>query len=261
MARYGSLLNEILGKRMVSKLNSGEMQRFEVDNPVTDEQKRLLTCSAVLFTQNIESCRTFRIKAEKNKVFEMLASGWGIYNQEEALAITKDLSVAKRHTLFADDVYKTIVQKGFFAPLYPDDLHDITGLENAYQSVVDLSELAMRINDGIKSYQVARKMLIDLGYSENELLWVKSTAAWDYGRAGFIARYSAKTGFMKECDAWDLMRVAADNAVKVYHDWREYLAGYVFGRALAYCSDSTDIYPALRYLLNHNNSPFNEVSL
>ena len=270
--------------RSAAILNSGRMHQFEADFPVSTEQKRLLTYGAVLFTRNTESCRTLRLRADKSKVIAALASWWSIRNREDAISTVKDLSAANRHTLFADDVYKTLVLNGRLSPLRPEDLRNITGLENAYQSTIDRvsdsvvnpdkmtdeekgifqdrvrSELAARINAGIECYRTARDMLIYLGYSERELARIKSTAAWDFGRASVIARDSVKTRYMEENEAWEFMRTAADNAARLYSDWREYLAGYVFGRALGYGSNSKDIYAVLRFLLNNKNSPFREVS-
>ena len=284
MSKYNSFINIVLTRRMVAGLSSATMRGFESDNPVSEDEKRLLTFGAVLFTRNVESCRTLRIREEKHKVAEMLASGWDIRGREKALSTAKELSTADGHTPFADDVYKALVLKGRLEPIHPEDIQYSAGHENALESTIDrtfgsgtipdemtdderkkfqdiiLSRLAARINTGIECYKAAWEMLIDLGYTENELSQVRTTAAWDLGRTGFIARYCVKTGYMEEDEAWELMRDAADSASKVYSGWREYLAGYIFGRALGYCSDSKEIYAVLRYLLNHDNSPFEEAS-
>lgn len=283
MSKYFGFSNKIFMKRMVKALNSSAMRNFETDNPVSAEQKRWLTFGAVLSTQNMESCRTFKIIADKSAVTEMISLAWSIQNREDALSTVKELSTANGHTPFADDVYKTLVQNGRLDPIHLENLNDILGLENAFKSTVKrlidssefpdemtdedqemfqeivLSGLEERIDAGIESYKIATDLLIDLGYTERELSGIKSTAAWDLGRTGIVARWSVKTGYIEEYEALSFFKTAADNAVEIYNNWREYLAGYVLGRALGYCSDSTDIYVVLRYLLNYENSPFREV--
>ena len=101
--------------------------------------------------------------------------------------------------------------------------------------------------------------MISLGYNEADLLKIKSATAWDFGRAVSIARYCAHAGYIGEGEAWSLIEESAQDAVKYYSDWRGYLAGYVFGRALGYSNDSPDMLPALDYLLNRSDSPFREV--
>lgn len=311
MLKYYSLQNRILTRYILRSLRSKERRRFEAENPVSDGQKRLLTFSSVLFTQNKESCRTFKIMSGKDEVREMLGEGWGIGAQKEALSTAKNLANADGHTPFADDVYKTLVPRKRNAPFRLEDLHDMTGIENALRATIArvfrpledlygtaetadlkdavydmitetsraettldgltdeelesfreivLQKLATRINMGMESYKVAREMLIYLGYSEHELSWIRTVSAWDFGRTGFIARYSVKMGYMGEDEAWGFMQVAADGAVNAYRNWREYLAGYVLGRALGYGDDSKGVCGILRYLLSGGDSPYKEAS-
>jgi len=56
---------------------------------------------------------------------------------EPAVPQGPDLDDADGLTLFADDVYKTLVQNGQTAPLAPENLGDIAGLENAYEAVLE----------------------------------------------------------------------------------------------------------------------------
>jgi len=117
------------------------------------------------------------------------------------------------------------------------------------------------INESIKAYLTACVILKDLGYTDEELASVPSTAAWDYGRVAFIVRYSVKAGYMEEDLAWRFLQTTAKNASQVYSSWRQYMAGYVMGRALGYKNDSKDFHNSrLPYLLNDPHSPFNEIA-
>lgn len=243
MSEYYGFFNKVMYIRLTTALKSGNMRRFEANYTVSAEQKKLITFGAVLFTRNLESCRTFRLRADKSKIVDMLFSWWDINNPEGALRTAGKLSTANGHTPVADRVYKALEPDGRIRPLR--------------QSANDIAEFENRI----ECYKTARDILLDLGYTERELSEVKSTSAWDYGRAGFIARYCVKAGYMEEDEAWGFMETAAKSAASVYGNWREYTAGYVFGRALGYTNDSRDIYAVLRYLLNNSNSPFNEAAI
>ncbi|MCL2060860.1 MAG: DUF1266 domain-containing protein, partial [Oscillospiraceae bacterium] len=138
--------------------------------------------------------------------------------------------------------------------LHPDDIPDA----EKYRVHI-LNNMLGRINNGLYHFKTAKKVLQGLGYSANELEALDSTSAWDYGRCAFIARSCAYTRFLEEDEAWMYMKKAADNASCVYDSWRDFLAGYVAGRALGYGNDSTDIFAILRYLLQSAKSPYNEV--
>jgi len=126
----------------------------------------------------------------------------------------------------------------------------------------DLYEnITQDINDSIEAYRTACVLLKDLGYTDEELASVPSTAAWDYGRVAFIVRYSVKAEYIEEGTAWNFLRTAADNAARHYKSWRQYAAGYIMGRALGYKNNSRDFHHSrLPYLLNDPKSPFNEIA-
>jgi len=263
MSKYYGLIDRIAMKRITSALHSKRMRQFEADYPVSAEQQRLLTFGAVLFTMNLESCRTVQVKADRQTVIKMLSEWWGINSREEAVHAAEYLSVAEGRTLMADPVYKELIlRKGLDQGSQKEALEYLVGLSDYQIEELGLWHVPVpQIIAGLNSYQVAREVLLDLGYTETELSRLNSTAAWDYGRTGPIVRYGIKAGYLEEGEAWDLMRTAADNATRTYRSWREYLAGYVIGRAVGGGDNSTDIYAALRYLLHSESSPFTQVSL
>jgi len=122
-----------------------------------------------------------------------------------------------------------------------------------------MAEMVANMDYGLEHYRNARKLLIELGYTEKELVGVRTTSAWDYGRTAVIARRSVHLGYIKEHEAWEFMKAAAENAEQVYSGWRDYLAGYVLGRAIGYGNDSRDMVVELKYLLNSRYSPLREI--
>lgn len=114
-----------------------------------------------------------------------------------------------------------------------------------------------RVNAGLTAFERAITMLIeDFGFTEEELLGIKTLAAWDYGRVSIIARYGVAAGFLDEVIAWEHLQLAAKNAVESYSSWREYTAAHVLGRAIAFGNDSHDMKEVLEFLFNHDESPF-----
>jgi len=247
-------------KRITSVLQSNKIRQLEADSPVSQERQRLLTFGAVLLTRNLESCRTFQVKADRQTAVKVLDEWWGITNREAALHAVEYLSIAAGHTPVADPIYQNLIlRKRLHLVSQKEALEYLVGLTDQQIEEFGLWNVPVpRIISGLDSYQIAGEVLTDLGYSETELSWVSSTAAWDYGRVGLIVRYGTKAGYLEEGETWEFMRSAADNAIRVYRNWREYLAGYVIGRAIGYGNNSTDIYATLRYLLHNENSPFRQ---
>ena len=279
---YNSPLERVKTLTYANAMKSGAMKAFEAQLPASAEQQRLMTFGALLFVRNKESCRTFLLKAGKVDAQLMLSGKWQIENRTQALQTCEALANMQVHTPFGDDIYLNVARHGQLDPMTSQDLYNKQGIENAYQHVVkDLARagklrddppdspeyklrvmdtLVVAINTGIECYKTSREMLIDLGYVGSELNVVDTTAAWDLGRVSLVARYGAKAGYLEEADAWRFMQLAADHAAARYTSWKEYLAGYVFGRALAYGNNSLDNYAVMRYLLNGKTSLYGDVS-
>jgi len=134
-------------------------------------------------------------------------------------------------------------------------------IEDKHFSIMDgiYKTTASRINDAVKAYQDTCTMLNRLGYSDDEIAAVPSTAAWDYGRTAFIARACVSSSYISEEDARKYIKTAAENAASTYSDWRQFLAASVLCRALAYRNVSKDYEDILCFLLYDEESPLNEV--
>jgi len=145
--------------------------------------------------------------------------------------------------LSENDKKEIVSVAGKFKPQYIQDI---------YKSIAE------SINKTLDIYREAYAFLLEQGYTAEELAGIKTIAAWDYGRTGIIARYSVKMGFMEEAQAWQILQTAADNAQKCYGNWREYLAAYILGRAIAFKQSSTDYADVAGYLLNDESSPYKE---
>jgi len=56
------------------------------------------------------------------------------------------------------------------------------------------------------------------------------------------------------------MTDAANNAAKIYNDWRQFAAAYFLGRCLAFSAEDLDDFRDVAdYLINDDDSPFKQV--
>jgi len=192
---------------------------------VTDEQHRQLLIGGFIATSNNERNDIFKLyKTSRSTAKSMLDSWWDINNPNAARQTAMELASAQVHTEFADDVYHNIAKKGIVTPTP----NDFVGLKP------ETAEQDKRIRKGVTCYNKALKMLKKAGITEEDIAGITTLAAWDYGRAAFIARYSAAAKFMTEEEAWPHIQQAAENANAAYDNWKQYVAAYVIGRAIAY---------------------------
>jgi len=276
-------------------LLSDEMRAFEEEHALPEDKARYLVFGAFIPTHNRESSRVFalRMYGEGRLTAErLLHDSWGIINHETALTQLTRLATADGQTPVADDIFRRFVQNGRTHPLTSDEVvnpnFDMTGLENVFnvsmnralddQMLIDSLMLAMqlpeyvrddvihevallnlmeRVNSGLEAVEGAKTFLTGVfEFTVEELLAIPTLAAWDYGRAAFIARYAVEAGFLQEDETWPYLKMAADRAAASYSCWREYAAAHTLGRALAFGNPSWDRIAPMDYLLNHYASPF-----
>ena len=194
---------------------------------VSDEQLRCLLFGGLPITLNGESLTTFKLMWKSKKQAKNLLDMWDIHPRDAhdpTLDILKNLSNAKVHTDFADDVYNNLIKKGITDP--SDEDLKLLKHENAQQ--------VNRIKHGLKTYEKARKRLLSGGFTEEILDSIDTLAAWDYGRTAIVGRFGVRAKYIYEEEAWPSIITAAANASKDYDNWSQYWAAYVLGRAIAY---------------------------
>lgn len=73
-------------------------------------------------------------------------------------------------------------------------------------------------------------------FREDRLLppdgYVRSTAAWDLGRASAMARWGRSTRFCTQAEMFDALRELSREARSRYASWQEFGLGYLLGRCL-----------------------------
>lgn len=115
------------------------------------------------------------------------------------------------------------------------------------------------INSSLNCFFVAYELLLELGYTKEELAKVKTTAAWDLMRTSMVARTTYNLTYISIQKMWSYMDIAEQHTTKLYSSWRECVATFIFGRALGYHADSIAHKDTLNFLLKDEKSPYNTI--
>jgi len=152
-----------------------------------------------------------------------------------------------------EDAEMAIMQQNVF------DVDDKEGLKNraAFWHLMDRVRAAAAAYEGTV-YTLAF-MNKQYRYSKIELYNIQNFEAWDYGRTAFVARTSAALGYITQEEAMPYIKLAAENASKKYSNWREYLAAYYLGRAIAF-GGVTNLFAEPERLLKPSTSPFTGIN-
>ena len=275
-------------------LMSPEMVAFEALHAVSPERERYLAFGAFILTSNRQSSRVFALKDfSAGQAAELIENSWGIVDRDTALVQLRSLAAAQGQSPIADEIFDTVIRNGITAPMGDEGLFLLDGnigsLPNLYawakrtveredyfeEFLLLLEELGItleqdealellvlitmleRVNSGLEAFRIGHHMLgAAFNFTMEEILAIETLAAWDFGRAAFIARYSVAAGYLFEEETWEYLKTAADSASALYSGWREYTLAYFLGRALAFGNDSVDQIAQLNFLLNHYGSPF-----
>ena len=267
------------------------------DANFTEEQTRALLLGAVIPMVNTGVDAALRFSLPKTKpahARNLLADSWDITGREQTLGTMSDLAVGNGQGSVANDIFDLFIRNGIEDELTTESLYDfydyfyIDDAEYLWQSSINRAVPKMEeymqaessgedepenvlgafavmvfvdmVNNGIAGYSVGMKFLESLGYTRAELSAIDDFRAWDYGRTGTIGRYGALAGFVESTDAWPYMTDAANNAAKIYNDWRQFAAAYFLGRCLAFSAEDLDDFRDVAdYLINDDDSPFKQV--
>ncbi|HLT62173.1 MAG TPA: DUF1266 domain-containing protein [Microlunatus sp.] len=91
--------------------------------------------------------------------------------------------------------------------------------------------------------------------------FVRSTAAWDLGRASAMARWGRSTRFCTRAEMFDALRELSEELQRRYASWEEFGVGYLLGRCIQFGGDVsrewyTEARDIHRSLLANESSPW-----
>lgn len=228
---------EFWSEQFQMSLVSDSMRTFEEENRVSPERERALAMGAFVLTFNRESIRVFPLRGSARHA-DSIMEMWGIESTEDALEILDSLSSDEIVECAVDEIFHFIIYHGW------DEISHIMRNEDV---------------PNLWAFGNAKEMLIEeFDFTEEELFEIPSLAAWYFGRVAVVARYGVEAGFLEEEDTWYYLERAANHASVIYNCWRQYTGAHILGRAIVY-GNVDDFRDALRFLLNHEESPFKSI--
>ena len=161
-------------------------------NPLTEEQIRLLTFGAILTYYRGENLLNL-IPTEILETYQKgLRQQWEIIDTVSAKQTISDLLAQKRSLQFR---------------------HLLT------QTSPDLSKIQKQIANG-------------LGIELAQVEAVKSAYAWDLCRAASLAKWCYWCQYITETEMWDILQKVSDIAKEQGKNWQEYTISFLLGRTI-----------------------------
>ncbi|UUV20860.1 DUF1266 domain-containing protein [Paenimyroides aestuarii] len=182
-------------QNMMKKRKAQQLENFNSNhsgNPLTEEQKRLLTFGAILFYHRGEKILGISPEGNLDVITYGLKQQWEISNSEEAKETLNDLLMLQRSTEFE--------------PLFQ-------------QSSPELSKIQKNIAKGLG---------LDLAIVEQ----TKSAFAWDICRAVSLAKWCYWCGYITETETFSIMEQAAKTANQLGQNWTDYTVSFLLGRTI-----------------------------
>ena len=161
-------------------------------NPLTEEQIRLLTFGAILTYYRGENLLNL-IPTEILETYQKgLRQQWEIIDTASAKQTISDLLAQKRSLQFR---------------------HLLT------QTSPELSKIQKQIANG-------------LGIELAQVEAVKSAYAWDLCRAASLAKWCYWCQYINETEMWDILQKVSDIAKEQGKNWQEYTISFLLGRTI-----------------------------
>ncbi|MDQ8005658.1 MAG: DUF1266 domain-containing protein [Pedobacter sp.] len=182
-------------QRMMKKKNQQQLENFNSNhsgNPLTEQQKRLLTFGAILFYHRMEKILGITPEERLDHYVYGLSQQWEISNAEEAKETLVNLLALKRSSEF----------EAFVS-----------------QPSSDLEKIQKNIAKG-------------LGIEFPVVEQTKSAYGWDICRAVSLAKWCFWCGYLTEAETWSIMEKAAAIASQHGKSWTDYTVSFLLGRTI-----------------------------
>ena len=200
----------------------------EEKGKLTKEQENALVFGAVLTTKNGMSFNDLEAEDYKDASIQVLGSSWDV----------KDTATAK-------ETLEALLTQGHRADVDPA-LAELRTPEAAAGNSAEY-----------QAYEDVKKNLTsDYGYTAEQIDGIKTISAWDYDRLVNVARFSYSAGYITEQEMWDYINKAVTQAKNDYNSWKEYFAGVMLGRTLAYGQPFSSSKTQADELLKSADSPY-----
>ena len=185
------------------------LQKFISDNPPPKDKAKYLPVGALLLLTNGEPYGTFALMQDKGDWLEGMEGAWGITDAEEGKKMIKSLLKGRHEAKFGDDFRS-------FKGKKPHGLED-DSIDNYKETLDSLKEDCPALLPFVKK--------------------CSTLLAWDFERAGFLARIFAHLGWFDIKETYDWLEKAAAKIKEHFSGWEEYAASILVGRAVAFGFD------------------------
>ena len=181
---------------LVTKLYAKKRLQGQVGHinqqPLTDEQKRLLTYGAILAYYRGENLTSLMPKEVLDRYQFGLRQQWSVTDAASAKATLSDLLALKRSQQFRPALTQTSAE---------------------------LSKIQKQIAKG-------------LGIEVAEVAAVQSAYAWDLCRAASLAKWCYWCKYLTEAEMWEVLNQVAAIAKEKGKNWQEYTISFLLGRTI-----------------------------
>ena len=185
------------------------VQKFVSDNPPPKDKAKYLPIGALLLLTNGEPYETFALIQDQGDWLEAMEGAWGIKEAEEGKKMLRSL-LKGRHEAKFGDAFRSFKNKK------PHELDD-DSIDNYKETLNNLKEDCPVLLPFVKKC--------------NTLL------AWDFERAGYLARIFAHLGWIDLKETFEWLEKTTAKIKENFSGWEEYAASILVGRAVAFSFD------------------------
>lgn len=161
-------------------------------NPLSEEQKRLLAFGAILSYHRGEEILSIVPNQGLDKYIYGLRNQWQISNSSDAKQILSELLELQRSLSFQ--------------PLFDQSSPKLAKIQKA----------------------IAKKLEIELEQVEA----VKTAYAWDECRAASLSKWCYWCGFISEEEMWSFLQKISEIAKQNSKNWQDYMVSFLLGRTI-----------------------------
>ena len=223
-------------------LNSFKSIRLNEKNAVKGYLLDHLLIGSMYAEQQSAYLNSFETGLNKSDVGKLVATYWGIANQNQAIEILQSL-----HNRNQDENINTVYKAFEDTENYVDILKsNLPNEEGVFEYYLDL----FRKLKNVVPELIELKVITDF----SQLKKTKDSG-WNYGRSVFLARCCYELGYLSENELKEYLAKSHTELKKYCSTWKEYTTSYIFGRAIWGGANNDGMVQIANDLLNNDNSP------
>src|SRR5689334_1904420 len=211
--------------------------------PLHGEQLDFVLVGSMYAAQQSAYLNSYTTGLSKDEIRELLEEYWDIYSSEDGKEVLASL-IERNSEPYLSVVYEAYEHNERYVEILKSGL---PGDEDSFQQYLQIYR---------KLKDVIPEVTAQDGVFENYSALRKTRdAAWNYGRASFIARCCFDMGYLSENELKQYLEASYLGVKKFCTTWKEYTSSYVYGRALWGGSHNEGMMSIGEDLLSNKKSP------